>query len=195
MGNASVREKGRTFSIFDTSIKQYMIEKGVDKAMAPDSPPGTKLINLEKELETALIHQSAAVFKADSIEGLAAKMGVDPLKLKATVEEYNRFCTQGYDEIFAKDRKYLRPVRGPQYYAIRAQTAFLGTMGGIKINQRTEVMDKQKAAIPGLYAGGFDAGGMYGDSYCINSSTGLSSGFAVNSGRLAGKNALKYLGR
>jgi fumarate reductase flavoprotein subunit len=195
MGNASVREKGRTFSIFDSSIKQYMMEQGVDKAMAPDSPPGTRLTHLEKELEEALIHQSSAVYKSGSIEGLAVKMGVDPVKLKATVEEYNRFCAQGYDELFDKERKYLRPVKGPEFYAIKAQTAFLGTLGGIKINQKAEVIDKQKAVIPGLYAAGFDAGGMYGDSYCINSSTGLSSGFAVNSGRIAGKNALEYIRR
>jgi fumarate reductase flavoprotein subunit len=58
-----------------------------------------------------------------------------------------------------------------------------------------EVMDKRDRVIPGLYAGGFDAGGMYGDSYCIHDSSGLSSGFAVNSGRIAGKNALRYIGR
>jgi len=36
---------------------------------------------------------------------------------------------------------------------------------------------------------------MYGDSYCIKDSTGLSSGFATNSGRIAGKNALIFLGK
>jgi fumarate reductase flavoprotein subunit len=58
-----------------------------------------------------------------------------------------------------------------------------------------EVLDKKDRIIPGLYAGGFDAGGMYGDSYCIHDSSGLSSGFALNSGRIAGRNALKYMGR
>jgi fumarate reductase flavoprotein subunit len=195
MGNASVREKGNTYSIFDSSLKQYMMEQGVDKAMAPELPPGTRLVNLDRELEAAVINQSSAVFKAGSVRELALKIGVDPRKLQATVEEYNRFCAQGHDEVFAKDPQYLKPLKGPQYYAIRAQTAFLGTLGGIKINQKTEVMDQQKRAIPGLYAAGFDAGGMYGDSYCITNSTGLSSGFAVNSGRLAGKNSLVYLGK
>jgi fumarate reductase flavoprotein subunit len=56
-----------------------------------------------------------------------------------------------------------------------------------------EVVDKKGCAIPGLYAAGFDAGGMYGDSYCINSSPGLSSGFALNSGRIAGLNAYAFV--
>ena len=58
-----------------------------------------------------------------------------------------------------------------------------------------EVVDKKGSVISGLYAGGYDAGGMYGDSYSIGNSSGLSSSFATNSGRIAGKNALKYLGR
>jgi fumarate reductase flavoprotein subunit len=68
-------------------------------------------------------------------------------------------------------------------------------MGGIKINENMEVIDKKEAVIPGLYAGGFDAGGMYGDSYPISTSQGLSSAFAMNSGRIAGRNALEYAKR
>ena len=83
---------------------------------------------------------------------------------------------------------------GPRYYAVKARTAFLGTMGGIRINEHLEVLDKKRRAIPGLYAGGFDAGGMYGDSYPIRVSSGLSSAFALNSGRIAGRSALRYLG-
>jgi len=68
-------------------------------------------------------------------------------------------------------------------------------MGGIKINEKMEAVDKEDQIVLGLYAGGFDAGGMYGDSYSIKGSTGLCSCFSMNSGRLAGKNALKYLGK
>lgn len=64
-------------------------------------------------------------------------------------------------------------------------------MGGIKINERCEVVDTKGRAIPGLYAAGYDAGGMYGDSYPIRPSSGLSSGFAINSGRIAGRNAVR----
>jgi fumarate reductase flavoprotein subunit len=126
---------------------------------------------------------------------LAEKIKVDPVRLQATVDEYNRFCEKGHDELFAKNPKYLRPIKGPQFYAVRARTVFLGTLGGIKINQKTEVIDKKERTIPGLYAVGFDAGGIYGDSYCIRDASGLSAGFAINSGRIAGRNALGYLGK
>jgi fumarate reductase flavoprotein subunit len=196
MGNASVRQKnGCTYSIFDTSIVQYLMERGMDKAMEMDFPPGSRLPGLARELEEAAVTRRTEVFQADSIKELAPKIGVSPVTLQATVDEYNRFCDKGHDELLAKDPKYLRPIKGPRFYAIKAQTAFLGTLGGIKINHKTEVLDKKDSVIPGLYAVGFDAGGNYGDSYCIRNSTGLSSSFAVNSGRIAGRIALEYLGR
>ena len=195
MGNASIREKGGGgYSIFDTTIVQQLMEKGIEKAMALDFPPGSLLPDLAKELEEAPTTRPDEVFQADSIIELAKKIQVAPSVLQHTVDEYNRYCAQNHDELFAKDPHYLRVIRGPHFYAVRAQTVFLGTLGGIKINYNTQVVDKAEKAIPGLYAGGFDAGGMYGDSYSIKYSTGLCSSFAVNSGRIAGKDALKYLG-
>jgi len=196
VGNASVRQKGNcTYSIFDTAIKQQLIENGTVKAMAMDFPPGSRTTELERELEAARQNRSTEVFEADSVAELAEKIGADPAVLQATVDEYNGFCEKGYDVLFSKDQKYLRPIRGPEFYAIRARTIFLGTLGGIKINHNMEVIDKKDNVIPGLYAAGYDAGGMYGDSYSIGNSSGLSSSFAANSGRIAGRNALKYLGR
>jgi fumarate reductase flavoprotein subunit len=68
-------------------------------------------------------------------------------------------------------------------------------MGGIKINENMEALNGNGAAVLGLYAGGYDAGGMFGDSYPIQGSSGLSSAFAINSVRIAGRNALRYIGR
>ena len=111
-----------------------------------------------------------------------------------TIDEYNSYCEKSHDALFFKAPKYLRQIKGPQFYAVRTRTVFLGTLGGIKINQNTEVKDKDDKVILGLYAVGFDAGGMYGDSYCIKDASGISAGFAINSGRIAGRNALRYLG-
>jgi fumarate reductase flavoprotein subunit len=196
MGNASIKQnKGCGYSILDTSIVRQLAERGIDKAMALDFPPGSRLLNLARELDEAPTTRPDDVYQADSIAELAALMQVNPSTLQATVDQYNRYCDQGHDELFAKNPRYLRPIRGPRFYAVRTQTVFLGTMGGIKINEKAEVVDKEDQVVPGLYAGGFDAGGMYGDSYSIKGSTGLSSCFSMNSGRLAGKNALRYLGK
>jgi len=193
-GNANIRHKeGYTYSIFDDSIIQRMIENGLEKGITPESYPAQRPIGFDKDLRVALENAPTEVFEADSVEELARKTGMPPGVFKDTVDEYNMYCEKGHDDLFAKDPKYLWKLRGPKYYAAKARTVFLGTMGGIKINHRMEVIDKKEKVIPGLYAVGYDAGGMYGNDYCMKVASGLSSAFAINSGRLAGKNALKYM--
>jgi fumarate reductase flavoprotein subunit len=195
-GNATARQKeGYTYSVFDESIKEHLIKYGIERNLAADNPPGTRLVNFDKELSLALEKGNKEVFVANSVEELADKIGVDPLVLKATIDEYNGFCDRGHDELFAKDPKYLRPLRGPKFYAIRVYTVSIGTLGGIKVNERMEAVDKAGKPIPGLYAGGFDAGGAYGDSYSFKDSSGMSAAFALNTGRITGKNVLEYIGK
>ena len=86
------------------------------------------------------------------------------------------------------------PLRTPPYYALKSNSDYLDTIGGIKVNEFMEVIDKQGNPIPGLYAAGVVAGGWQGDTYCVVLS-GAASGFAVNSGRLAAATALKYKAR
>jgi fumarate reductase flavoprotein subunit len=194
-GNANVRHKeGYTWSIFDDFIKEWAIEKGIERGFGfTENPPGTRPVNFDRELAAALERGTTEVFAASSVEELAKEIGVDPIVLKATIDEYNGFCAKGHDDIFAKNQKYLRPLKGPRFYAVRCRTIFLGTMGGIKINERAEVIDKKGKPIPGLYAVGLDAGGMWGDSYPFQESTGAAAAFAIGSGRMAGNNSLSHV--
>jgi fumarate reductase flavoprotein subunit len=193
-GNAMAREKGRpVFTIFDESLVSHWMEKGTDMGTGRIFPPGGRL-NIGEALKDALETNASDVYAADSIDELAGKIGLSPVVLKATVDEYNGFCEKGHDDLFAKDPRYLRPLRGPKFYALKSNLVFLGTLGGIKINHKMEAVDKKENPIPGLYAGGMDAGGIYGDSYDVKTCGGTLA-FGVNSGRIAGKNALKYIGK
>ena len=131
---------------------------------------------------------------ADSWEEIAHWMGVDPDILKSTIAEYNIVCEKGYDPVFRKDRRHLVPLQTPPYYAIKMGVDYLDTIGGIKINERMEVLDKKGIPIPGIYAAGIDTGGWVGDTYCIRT-TGTTFAFAINSGRIAGENAVKKISR
>jgi fumarate reductase flavoprotein subunit len=194
LGNVNSRYKqGYTFCLFDDTIKKHFIEKGVFRGMGTVVPPGCKLRDLEEQLERFLSLSSKEFFGANSIEELAGKMEVDPRVLKNTVEQYNIFCAQRYDAEFAKDPEYLIPLNGPRFYAAKARTCFLGTMGGIKINYKTEAVDEYGTPIAGLYAAGLDAGGLHAESYSMRDTSGIASAFAIISGRVAGENAAKYL--
>ena len=127
---------------------------------------------------------------ADTIEDLAAQTGIDPVGLARTVEEYNGFCLQGYDELFNKAHHLLRPIETPRYYAGKLLPGAYGTLGGIKINERAEVLDRSWKPIPGLYAAGTDACTIYGDSY-VFILPGNTMGFAINTGRIAGEGAVE----
>jgi fumarate reductase flavoprotein subunit len=127
---------------------------------------------------------------------LAGKIGVNPAVLKATVDEYNGFCEKGHDDLFAKNPKYLRPVKQPKFYAFRIVNMAYGTVGGIKINERTEVLNTQDDVIPGLYAVGDCANGALSYDFSLAFRLrGNPASFAWNTGRIAGENVLKYIGK
>ncbi|NLK89473.1 MAG: FAD-binding protein, partial [Clostridiaceae bacterium] len=86
----------------------------------------------------------------------------------------------------------LKPLKGPRFYAIAFYPGAYGSLGGIKINYKTEVLDEEWNKIPGLYAAGTDANTIFGDSY-VFILPGNTMGFALNSGRMAGENAVEYL--
>lgn len=191
-GNVMSKQPGGyVFRILDEEIKFDLVERG-GLNLGNYSPPRTPLTNLDEEIKDAVEKKNPYIFAADSLEELADKMGIDKAIFTATVEEYNGLCAKGHDDQYAKDPFHLRPIRTPRFYAFKCCTDFLATLGGIRINDKTEVLDREGAVIAGLYAGGCDAGGMYGDSYDIKAS-GIGSAFAINSGRIAGENARKYV--
>ena len=111
--------------------------------------------------------------------------------LRRTVEEYNSYCDSS-DEEFFKDRRFLRPLIKAPFYCATLRPSGYGTVGGIRINENCECCDKDFEPVPGLYAVGADACNLYDDSYMFLL-PGNSMGFAVNSGRIAGKEAAAYI--
>jgi fumarate reductase flavoprotein subunit len=190
-GNAIARQKNRSaFLIFDENIKKHMETIGYDFLSVVF--PFTKVDDLNGLIRQAFDKGYKDVFVADSLEELATKTGIDPEGLKETVRQYNRFCEKGHDHIFNKSYQLLRPIQDAPFYAARHLPGAYGTLGGIKINHKTEVLSKEWKKIPGLYAVGTDACTIYGDSY-VFILPGNTMGFAINSGRIAGENAAEYI--
>ncbi len=121
---------------------------------------------------------------------IAEWIGVSTETLEKTVTEYNAGCEKGYDPVFGKDRQFLQPIIEPPFYAIRCVSTYLNTLGGIKVNEHMEALDKDHNPIPGLYAAGVDTGGWTPDTYCA-ALPGTAFGYAVNSGRIAGFSVTK----
>jgi fumarate reductase flavoprotein subunit len=168
------------------------MQNGVLKGVGCIIQPGTRLPKLGDALESATSRGNGKVSR--SWEDIATWIETEPKRLRATIDEYNSSCDRGQDEIFAKDRRYLWSLLTPPFYALKCYPRFLGTIGGIKINHHMEVLDAEDNPIPGLYAAGVDTGGWEADTYNAILS-GSTFGFAVNSGRIAGENAMTFVGQ
>ena len=194
MANAVARQKdGQYYQIFDQALVDQIKDQGPDVygyLSAKDKLDFGALF--DKVMEKG----KKELFKADSIEELAQQMEVPVENLKATIEEYNKACDERHDTMFAKNPKYLRPIRTPKYYAIKRMNAGYGSVGGIKINHRAEVIGKDYEKIPGLYSAGDCANGLVAcNTSLMYTVWGGTLGFAVNSGRIAGKNVAEYIHR
>ena len=86
----------------------------------------------------------------------------------------------------------MKPIRTPKFYAGRLVPSGFGSLGGIKINHKAEVVGEDFEVIPGFYAAGTDANSIHSDSYTFIL-PGNTMGFAINSGRIAGESAAEYL--
>jgi fumarate reductase flavoprotein subunit len=186
----SIQMKRCGFIIFDETTRRHYEEKGLDippDGVATFANPGIKETGSMQGLDRG----SEDILSANSLKELADKAGINYDILQKTIDVYNRACNTGRDELFHKNAKYLRPIKTPRFYAGRLFPGAIGSLGGIKINYKTEVLTKKDEVIPGLYAAGTDANALYGDSYAFIL-PGNTLGFALNSGRIAGENAAEY---
>ncbi len=131
-------------------------------------------------------------FNADSIEELAEKMGIPADTLAETVERYNEQCAQNYDDDFCKSKEYLVPLTGKKFYALRVACGAYGSLGGIKINHKLQVITEDYEVIEGLWGAGSDVCELYNGTYFFYL-PGNTMGFAVNSGRMAGEYAADWI--
>ncbi len=188
-GNAISVQPGRIgYSIIDSSIIKGYKKRGLDVTNFVHHPEN--IDDFEQAVEDSIANNNPDVVKADSIEELAEKLGIDPEKLVDTVDEYNDMC-DSYDEQFFKDRRFMKPIRKAPFYAGKFRPSGYGTLGGIKINDDAQVLDDNWNPIPGLYACGTDTCTIYGDSYMFLL-PGNTMGYCLNTGRFAGEGAAAY---
>lgn len=125
------------------------------------------------------------VLVAQTPEELAKRMGVDPKVILSLFKEYN-------DALAANKLKELNPpcsLKEPQplnkapYYAFPFQGGITATFGGPKINANAQVINNEGRVIPGLYAVGNAAGGLFYGNYI----GGTQLGGATVFGRIAAR--------
>jgi len=117
---------------------------------------------------------------APTLEGLAAKLSIDPVALQTTLERYNQMARQGRDLDFGKGdselnrfngdatqqpNPCLRPIEQGPFVAVAVWPAEIGTSTGLQANADGQVLDVQGQAVPGLYVVGNDMNSIMEGTY------------------------------
>lgn len=128
------------------------------------------------------IDNSGTVIKADTLEELAEKLGVDQETFLATM---NGLKTDniGNEEVV----KLADTYKSGPYYAVTLTPGVMDTLGGVLADTTGRVINKEGKPIKGLYAAGEVIGNVQGAYYSV----GL--GEAVVFGRVSARNAIEYI--
>ena len=124
------------------------------------------------------------IVKADTLAGLAEKLGIDAKALEKTVARYNRYCGTGEDEQLGRDPATLVPLSEPPFYGFTSTPVLAWSNGGPRRNEHAQVLNAFGEIIPGLYAAG-TVSSTY--SWCKDGGFHIADALAF--GRVAGRHA------
>jgi 3-oxosteroid 1-dehydrogenase len=143
-------------------------------------PVGPGQMMPDRKLPRRLQPGQGWLHKADTLDALAAEIGIDATTLRQTVERFNAAARAGDDADFgrgrtANDRYYsdprvtpnpsLGPVESPPFYAVQVFPGDLGTKSGLVTDDAARVLRADGSVIPGLFAAGNTASTVMGRSY------------------------------
>jgi fumarate reductase flavoprotein subunit len=174
---------GRCWAVFDeASLVSMADDDHVDPyGLGIDLESNWAVPMLRRQIEAGKVRSG------QSLAELAAGTGVSAEGLQATVELYNADVAAGRDTVFEKKSEHLRPVATAPFYAVELRPAIIGmTFTGLRVDDRTQVLDRAGRPIGRLYAAGEVTGGLDQDVYAGG---GTSIGNALVFGRIAGANA------
>jgi len=120
----------------------------------------------------------------ETLEELAEALGIDADAFVATMEAYREMVEAGEDTDFGREVMNQNFAEGP-FYALSITPSIHHTMGGVRIDSETRVLNAAGDAIPGLFAAGEIVGGIHG----ANRLGGNALTDIIVFGRIAGQTA------
>ena len=139
--------------------------------------------------------------KADTIDGLAEKLGLDPAKLEHTVSAFNAACQPGpfdpskldgvhTDGITPPKTNWARPIAVPPFIGYPLRPGITFTYLGVKVNERAQVITDTGRPTANLFASGeIMAGSILGRGYLAGFGMAIGTVF----GRIAGREAARHV--
>ena len=157
-----VNQKGKRFinefAERDTLSKAVIENGGLFYLIADDKIKETAYNTTQESIDAQV--EAGTLFKADTLEELAKQIGMNPEVLVKTIKNYNSYVDAGEDPEFGKSAFNLK-CEVASFYATPRKPAIHHTMGGLKIDADTHVINTENHVIKGLYAAGEVAGGLH----------------------------------
>ena len=147
------------------------------------------------------IRSEVPPYQAETLEGLAAQIGIPARHLGETVDMFNaaatgdvtRFDATRLDGLAAADTlnppksNWARAITKPPYLAYPLVGAIAYTFGGLAANEKAEVLS-ERGPMPGLYAAGEITGHFHGTA-----PNAVSVLRALVFGKIAGREAVDFM--
>ena len=157
-----VNQKGKRFvnefAERDTLAKAAIDNGGLFYLIADYKIKETAYNTTQESIDAQV--KAGTLFRADTLEALAEKVGMDPATLVQTIKTYNEDVDKGEDPEFHKNVFGLKCEVAP-FYATPRKPAIHHTMGGLVIDTKAHVLNKDGKIIEGLYSAGENAGGIH----------------------------------
>lgn len=194
-----VRRQRKSYALFTEADVKDWEENGPWYTVYTFGIPGTPMKDVREQLTA-----SPGCHVGDDLAALCEEVGLDAEAVQETVNHYNEECAKAADadpdstdadEDYGKHAQFMHPVEEGPYWLLETAASIFCTVGGIEVNEKNQVLDTEGKVIGGLYAGGCDAGGLFGDSYDVKFAPGSTASWAMNSGRFAMEDAAEYLGK
>ena len=175
--NARLNAPGNVaWAVFDSNYAKNVKKQEPHKA-------AWLLPGLEEKMEAAVA--AGDYLRADTLEELAAAMGVPPKALKETVKRYNGWCRAGEDKDFGVPKRFLSSVTKAPFYAGKVSAWLLNVGYGVHVNADSQVLTEKDEPIGGLFAVGNMQGDFFANSYPVTC-PGSNHGRSVLFGHLVG---------
>ena len=174
-------------------VNELDTRKNVTQAIDDLGGTGAYLIfdtDIRKRVKAVEFYDHVGLVKTgQTLSQLAAEIKVDANELEKTVANWNQAVKAQQDSEFNRTTGMERDISDGPFFAIHIAPAVHYTMGGLKINDKTQVLNTDNKVIKGLFAAGEIAGGLHGN----NRIGGNSIAETVVFGRQAGQQVYKYL--
>ncbi|ORC35058.1 hypothetical protein B4O97_09985 [Marispirochaeta aestuarii] len=162
-----------------TEVSMVLIEKGEPSYYEVfDSQVKESVYKVPEYIDMGMVIEAA------SIEELADKMGVPVENLTGTIDRFNQVIRGEKEDEFGRDI-YVKELAKAPFYFIEVKPGTIMTPGGLKIDEKCQVVKEDGSVIPGLYATGETTGGYRAYGY----RGGDSLTHAAVTGKVAGRYA------